>query len=91
MPDYDAGVSISTAVGNTFTMPVDAYIFARCGDRSRIAVRKDNSSGTQLTYLESAGSDTSSDHLFVEKGTVLYIEYRNGSYAELYYFPLKGA
>lgn len=91
MPDYDAGVSISTAVGNTFTMPVDAYIFARCGDRSRIAVRKDNSSGTQLTYLESAGSDTSSDHMFVEKGTVLYIEYRNGSYAELYYFPLKGA
>ena len=90
MPDYDAGVTISTAVGGTFTMPVDAYLFARCGGQSRIAVYKDNSSGTHLTYLESTGTDTFSDHLFVEKGTVLYIAYRNGSYAELYYYPLKG-
>lgn len=91
MPDYDSGVAISTTVGGTFTMPIDGFVLGRAGSSSRIGIFKDNSSGTPLIYLESSGSDTATDHIFVEKGTKLYVAHRNGSHTNLMYFPLKGA
>lgn len=91
MPDYSAGVTVSSAVNTSFVVPVDSVVLCRAGANSRIGLTVGSSSGESLLYLENINSNTAMSYAFVAKGTTLYVSYRSGSYAAVKYYPLKGA
>ncbi len=90
MPDYSAGVSVSTSQGNTYTVPADGVIKAKINwsGSTVLDIRENNSSGEQLIYCWQQNNNGSTCYIPVSKDMVLYFTERNG--ADVQFYPYKG-
>lgn len=90
MPDYSAGVDISSysSSNNQFTVPVSGIIYADTYIANNGGVYVDN---IRITGGNATSGSSSPSTVIVSKNSTVYISYPDTRYAGCHFYPLKGA
>lgn len=90
MPDYSAGVDISSysSSSNQFTVPVSGIIYADAYISTNGGVYVDN---IRITGGNASSGSSSPSTVIVSKNSTVYISYPDTRYAGCHFYPLKGA
>lgn len=90
MPDYSAGVDISSysSSSNQFTVPVSGIIYADAYISSNGGVYVDN---IRITGGNASSGSSTPSTVIVSKNSTVYISFPDTRYAGCHFYPLKGA
>ena len=91
-PNFSAGVSYSTGVGDTFTINKSGWLYVIVGASSEIELLLNDSAGPYIVGSVS-GSVSTTDvkmihHVYLPKNTTLYVNRRSGTVV-LNFYPCK--
>lgn len=91
MPDYTAGITISTAGGGTYTAPQNGFIKFTLGysGSNAVSINNTNSSGVGILYIWTQNNQGSTAYLPVAKNQIIYLKERTGT-VQIIFYPAKG-
>lgn len=88
-PDFSKGTVYSQLAGSTFTVPKTGWLYVIYGVSSAIELKQNNVSGADLVSCASTTNTKGSNHILIEKNTVVYVNRREGT-VYLTFYPCKG-
>lgn len=89
IPNFESGISVTTAQGKTWIAPANGYLFGYAGYESSLTIRYKNAQGVRLMGLETSTNYGLSDNIMIGKDQSIYIDERKGT-IELSFFPFQG-
>ena len=89
-PNFSQITSYSQSVGETFTVQKTGWLYVIYGASSAVELKLNDSTGVDLIGCASDSSNKGTNHILLEKNTVVYVNRREGTVI-LNFFPCKGS
>lgn len=88
-PDFSRATGYSQAAGSSFELISTGWLCAFVGASSSIDLKQNSSSGVSLMDITTPSGTKTSENIFLEKGTTVYVNSRSGT-VTLTFYPCKG-